>query len=166
MWDKERDASRYSGPWPVVAHPPCRAWGQLKQFAKPDPGEIYLAIIAVWIVRRCGGVLEHPFRSELWQHCDLPNPGELDAWGGWTMAAPQFWWGHSCNKSTKLYICGVKPKDAPAPPLVLGDAPRTMGLSSRRNRMTRRKEASKRERSATPPALAEWLVDLARKASR
>ena len=64
-YDIERDARTYDGPWPVVAHPPCRAWGRLRTFAKPRPDERNLARLAVALVREFGGVLEHPENSTL-----------------------------------------------------------------------------------------------------
>ncbi len=66
-------------------------------------------------------------------------------------------------KSTWLYIVGCEPRDIPAIPLVLGEAPCTVGLFSGRDRATCRKEISKPEREGTPPAFAEWLVETARR---
>jgi hypothetical protein len=51
-------------------------------------------------------------------------------------------------------------------PLVLGDAPAVCGTSGRRcdgSRNTDRQEISKAEREHTPPKLALWLVELARR---
>ena len=55
VYDIERDALTWPGGCPVVAHPPCRAWGQLRYWAKPRPGEKELALWAVEQVQRWGG---------------------------------------------------------------------------------------------------------------
>lgn len=51
VWDKERNALNWPGGTPVIAHPPCRAWGRLRQFAKPEEGEKEYALWAVKQVR-------------------------------------------------------------------------------------------------------------------
>jgi hypothetical protein len=151
-WDEARDARSYTGPRPVIAHPPCRTWGVMRTWrhAKERPEEKALAPLAVQFVRDFGGVLEHPFQSALWHHCALPQPGGVrDAWGGFTLLVDQGWWGHPAPKPTYLYVVGCEPTDVPAMPVQLHRARgRTLKLS-----------AADRER--TPPDFARWLVDLA-----
>lgn len=161
VYDMERDARTYDGPHPVIAHPPCRSWGRLRSFAKPRADERNLARLAVGLVREFGGVLEHPAGSSLWAAQKLPRPGRRDEYGGWTLAAPQKWWGHRAEKNTWFYIVGVEPHEIPDVPLVLGEATHTVGLFSGRDRSRCRPEIGKAEREHTPPALAAWLVELA-----
>ena len=162
VWDVERDARRWPGGAPVVAHPPCRAWGRLRHFARPRRGERLLATWAVRQVRQFGGVLEHPASSTLWPRAGLPAPGKRDKFGGWTLPIHQQWWGHKAQKATLLYIVGCQPADVPRMPLVLGEASHVV---QSRKRADCRPHISKAEREHTPPDLAVWLVELARRCS-
>ncbi len=166
VWDEARDARNWSGGAPVVAHPPCRLWAKLRQFAKAaDPAaERQLAVDAVGRVRAWGGVLEHPAESTLWAACGLPLPGRApDRFGGWTAEVRQCDWGHKAEKMTWLYIVGVHPDDLPEMP------PRAepVGVIKPQRGIPRdgRKIVTKPEREHTPPALAAWLVELARRTS-
>lgn len=155
VWDEDRDARKWPGGSPLVAHPPCRLWGRLAQFAKArdEEEERNLAISAVWAIRQFGGVLEHPATSKLWPTMGLPAPGQRDGWGGYTLPILQSWWGHRAPKATNLYIVGVKPADLPPIPYQLGTP------AGRVENMCRA------EREHTPPELAQWLVQVARAAA-
>jgi hypothetical protein len=165
VWDAERDARRWPGGAPVVAHPPCRAWGRLRQFAKPRDDERDLAILAVAHVREFGGVLEHPACSTLWQAAALPLPGEFpDEWGGWTLAVEQFHWGHRAEKKTWLYIVGARRDELPPMPR-RGGRP-THCIAPTRGGGVRLPTVTKPEREHTPAEFAAWLVDLASRCKR
>ncbi len=174
VWDIDRDATKWPGGLPVVAHPPCRAWGQLSHMANPRPGEKELALFAVDQVRKFGGVLEHPKLSKLWQMVPLPGPGMFDEYGGWTLPIHQNWFGHRAEKSTLLYIVGCRPSEIPDMPMVLGRSSHRIGSAGRRKDGTRlqpgdtgyRPETTHAEREYTPPDLARWLVSLAIRCNR
>lgn len=163
-FDIERDARTFDLSCPVVAHPPCRGWSRLRSFAKPRDDERDLAVWAVWVVRHCGGVLEHPSGSALWRFVGLPHPSRptRDEFGGWSLPVSQKWWGHRAEKRTWLYIVGIDPAQLPPFPLVIGHAERTCGLWSGRDRASCLPEIGKHERMCSPDAFARWLVDLAR----
>ena len=73
-WPEARDARRYRGPWPVVAHPPCVRWTAYTFFARggvrqhrtigDDGGCFAVALRAVQIF---GGVIEHPRHARAWR---------------------------------------------------------------------------------------------------
>jgi len=151
VYDEDRDARSYHRSAPVVAHPPCRGWGRLRGQAKVRPGELALALHAVAVVRRCGGVLEHPACSSLWKAAALPFPGEgCDEFAGWTYCVDQSWFGHRAPKRTWLYIVGVSAADLP-------NVPFELGLASGRVEMM-----GVAERERTPEPFARWLLEVAR----
>ncbi|HKE76640.1 MAG TPA: hypothetical protein VKB57_23685 [Acidimicrobiales bacterium] len=117
VWDEARDARTYSGPWPVVAHPPCARWSRLAGFTEArfgykrgEDGGCFAA--ALHAVRTWGGVLEHPAYSKAWDAYGLPEP----LWhGGWTLGLDggascyfeQGRYGLPVKKATWLYAYGV-----------------------------------------------------------
>ena len=149
-YDAERSARTYAGDLPVVAHPPCGPWGKLSWRCK-DQDRTH-AIHAIAEVRRCGGILEHPVGSRLFEECGIPTAPwtpdrETDEFGGYTLCFPQWNWGHRGEKGTIVYIVGT----ADLPPL-----PRRMtGTPHPIQKM------GKRERRLTPPAFAWWMCSVA-----
>ncbi len=157
-YDAARDALTYTGGLPVVAHPPCRAWGVLSHMANPRPGEREYALFAVDAVRKNGGVLEHPAGSRLWREAMLPEPGWLpDEFGGFSLLIDQYDFGHVAHKATKLYICGCSMEQLPEMPAkntkptvrsICGNVPGTV-------------RCTQYQREMTPARLREWLIQTA-----
>lgn len=123
-WDVTRDARRYAGPHPVVAHPPCQRWGRFwhgstrkpHQYALGDDGGCFASALAS--VRRWGGVIEHPADSHAWQHFGLARPARHAGWqpsgdGGWTCYVEQGHYGHMSRKPTWLLVHGIARDDLP-----------------------------------------------------
>lgn len=156
-YDVSRDAKTYEGHLPVVAHPPCGPWGPMRGLCtKQDPS---CGPRAVKQVQRNGGVLEHPANSRLWKEMWIPAPGEGMDWvGGESYLVHQVSWGHCCVKPTWLYCVGVSAE------LVLAGM-RYGGIATHRVTSGPRgpslPSASKKRRTLTPPAFAEWLLSLA-----
>lgn len=126
-WDEARDARRYNGPHPVVAHPPCQRWGKLwagqplwikrtgERKTKGDDQGCFKS--ALFDARRFGGVIEHPWESHAWPAFGLNVPPRTGGWiaadlfGGWTCCVEQGRYGHYARKPTLLLVYGL-PADA------------------------------------------------------
>lgn len=168
-WDEARDARTYAGPHPVVAHPPCGAWGSLSHLHRRSDSDC--ALPAVMAVNLFGGVLEQPARSRMFRTFGLPAPGEAPepSTGGRTYEVQQVAWGHVARKKTWLYVVGV-PDEVVRADIRLGRTPTHWVSGGRKH--TRKgsggvvppgiKVCSAQQRRRTPPAFAEWLVAIAR----
>lgn len=133
-WDEARDARRYAGPWPVVAHPPCQRWGRYwhgstrkpHQFKLGDDGGCFAAALSA--LREWGGVLEHPADSHAWAHFGLAKPPRAGGWieaaqGLWTCCVYQGHYGHIAGKPSWLLATG--PREA-LPDLRWGKVPQRL----------------------------------------
>lgn len=157
VYDLSRDARTFQGGQPIVAHPPCRSWSAYcAHQAKPEPGERELGIWCCEQLKQWGGVLEQPAHSRLFAAGGLPLPGEPERDGLWSIQVDQAWWGDSRKKATWLCFSRIERESVEVPFLL---RPTTAGDRRRWQVM------SKHQRSATPAAFAEWLVDVAVRAA-
>ena len=186
-WPEERDARLYTGPHPVVAHPPCERWGRYwsggpsakVRRTKGDDGGCFRE--AIHAVRRFGGVLEHPEASHAFAAHLLPAPPHAggwtpvcDGWRGFVCCVEQGHYGHRARKKTWLYVAGSA-FPAALPELKWGpssgerldegfhskaerDAARAAGVPPR-------KRLSSRENLATPVGFRDVLLAIARAAA-
>jgi hypothetical protein len=183
-WDEARDARAYAGPHPVVAHPPCQRWGKFwagqplhikrtgERKVKGDDGGCFAAALAA--VRRCGGVLEHPWGSHAWPHFGLTVPPRAGGWvpagpcGGWTCCVEQGRYGHYARKPTLLLAYGI----ADLPELDWGiSAPQFPAWAIEKYGLAYCKRAGElafkgggtdsAPRIGTPPAFRDLLINIA-----
>jgi hypothetical protein len=178
LWDEARDARSYAGPWSVVAHPPCAAWGR---YSKPhaasrargphrgDDGGCFQSALAA--VLKWGGVLEHPKDSHAFARFGLPVPGprwQPVLWTlrtgiiPWVCEVDQGHYGHAARKPT--WLLAVLPHDVSPPQLAWGPSnPPAIGSGARRGNL---ESLSKLKRAATPRPFAELLISIATLASQ
>lgn len=171
-WDERRDARKYAGPWPVVAHPPCSRWCRLAGLVEArwghkrgeDDGCFESALRSV---RAWGGVLEHPAYSDAWAAFLLPEPPRV-GWGrglcgGWSCHVEQSQYGHPAKKATWLYAVSSRP----LPSLRWGRSPDAASralVSWCGNRVKsgeKRARVGRRVASRSPEAFRDLLIDIA-----
>lgn len=119
-WDVSRDARLYRGESVVVAHPPCERWGRywgggpsarVRRVLGDDGGCFASALFSV---RRCGGVLEHPEGSHAFAAHSIAKPGWRSGWVpagdgmGHVCCVAQGNYGHRARKLTWLYAVGTE----------------------------------------------------------
>lgn len=174
VYDEARDARTFQGGMPVVAHPPCRRWttfgdnmliaakkrlGTTPQSESEIKVERELGLFCARQVQECGGILEQPARSRLFEAAGLPLPGSPQSPDSFSLHVWQRWWGFPTKKGTWLYFRKISQFSIEIP-FYLHNSP---GDGNRFENMPGGHHPY--YRSHTMPALAEWLVALARTAS-
>lgn len=186
-WGVTRDARRYDGPYPIVAHPPCKRWGKFwrgsirknaKREKMGDDGGCFE--VALRCVRQYGGVIEHPAGSHAWNWFGITQPESHGGWsisdsyGGFSCCVSQGWYGHDAPKKTWLYACKT---DLPA--LRWGTVKTDGAISHVRTQLAQNcdtlfpdEEMGKaqwncmpyQKRTATPTPFRDLLISIARSA--
>lgn len=187
VWDEDRDARKWPGGSPIVAHPPCKRWSSLnnlvlvrypsqrERFAHGNDGGLFAFTLAA--VRRWGGALEHPAHSRAWRSFDLPRPAYMH-WqrgvcNGWCIELDQRSFGHPARKRTWVYAFVDEPPILPILPILpSGRVVRVYrvrnadGTWSRTPASTLNHEITHAAAEHTPIAFAKWLVDVAASSER
>lgn len=133
-WDEARDARKYAGPHPVVAHPPCQRWGRFWHGSSRKPHQYLMGDddgcfrAALESICRWGGVIEHPADSHAWDyhHFNMAKPPRSGGWieahlyepfaegiEVWTCCVYQGHYGHFSGKPTWLLVAGVEREELP-----------------------------------------------------
>lgn len=120
-WDEPRDARRYAGPHPIVAHPPCQRWVRFWHGSTAKPHQFKLGdddgcfAAALEALHRFGGVIEHPADSRAWDAFGINRPPRNGGWitagigtDCWTCCVFQGHYGHFAGKPTWLLVGGVR----------------------------------------------------------
>jgi hypothetical protein len=180
-WDQARDARKYAGPWPVVAHPPCERWGRYwgggpmlhgtpRQKTMGDDDGCFASALAS--VRTWGGVLEHPEASHAFKPHGLAAPTWRGGWvsagdmRGWVCCVAQGNYGHRARKLTWLYAVSVELPELdwsiPTMQIKLEDRYHSREERARLRKTGICQRLSHQQRAATPLAFRDLLLDLAR----
>lgn len=186
-WGKDRDARTCREKKPGVGHPPCQRWGKFAT-GGPSPGAkrkvvgdddgCFAACHAY--IKENGGVLEHPKDSKAWGAFGIAKPPAKGGWvssgdGGWTCCVWQGHYGHFSGKATWLLAYGIKREDLPELKWGKASVPLHPAMVAKHGEKKARKignvawvggKDKTRIREATPPAFAEVLLSIARKAFR
>lgn len=157
-WNEQRNALTFTGDHAIIAHPPCRLFSRLRTFSTAPAEEKQLAFFALQVIRKNGGILEHPASSSLWKDANLPKGKDTDEYGGFTLSIDQFWFGHPCEKKTWLYIVGIQRKELPVYPLKFSAVQFCISKPGRNSNL---KELPKALRNHTPTNFARYLINLA-----
>lgn len=176
-WDIERDARRYTGTHPVVAHPPCTRWCRLAGLVEARWGHARgvdggCFAMALHDVRRCGGVLEHPAYSDAWACFGLARPPHRGGWVeagdgvGWTCHVEQGNYGHAARKATWLYAVRTARPELRWGPSSSSAMVSWCGNHTKSRELDGRRRIGKAEAARTPPEFRAVLLDLARSVTR
>jgi hypothetical protein len=174
IWDIEKNALNYKGSNPVICHPPCQLWGRFAKInykrwggdhnkPKNDGGCFEFALN---MVRKNGGVLEHPAYTYAWKEYDLIKP----ILGGWLYCGNdeyvcevyQSSYGHLAAKKTWLFYKGKMPHNLNFTKI---KGTHQIGFRDQRGKEKNKPTLSGKKASATPIKFANELIKLAKKSN-